>query len=317
MMFGLLSLKPEYAQIVKPFIALAPVTTVGHIQSTPLILLSKMGLPHLLRLIGGEFLERSLFINELIANNCGLTKWSDSLETICTNIAFRFSGYEPTHLNISRIPVYLKFYPSSASTWEIAHWTQLINSKRFAQFDYGSSLENIAIYGQSEAPDFPLENIPKNTVIALIRSRNDHFSSFRDQEKLIQSLKQNGIKPIDYMIPNSKWTHLDYIFGTNTGLMVYDKVIEILDQFNDFDDQENEILVNETDLDHKMEQRHKTTKRRIRCVAHAENQLDFKSGQILICFCIIVLFVCMAIKFNWCCGKIKSYPKRKGYMELK
>ena len=106
-----------------------------------------------------------------------------------------------------------------------------MESKRFARFDYGSADENRAVYGQPSVPDFPLDKIPSNAVISLIRAQNDYLSSIPDQERLIRILKRNGVRLEDYVVTDPNWTHVDFALGIDAGKLVYEKVIEMLNKY--------------------------------------------------------------------------------------
>ncbi|KAH9407141.1 Alpha/beta-hydrolase lipase region [Tyrophagus putrescentiae] len=210
--FALLTLQPSYADIIRPVIALAPVSTVADIKS-PIRYLAPLN--PVLRAVGGEFAFSSPYVNwlsKMLCRNYVEEKY------ICENVVFLFSGFDAAHLNCSRIPVYFQFLPSTVSTWEIAHWGQLVSSGRFARFDYGSEAENRAIYGTPQPPDF-----------------NDYLSSVPDQERLIRVLKQGGVNLVDYVVPDPRWTHIDFAIGKNAGRLVYDKVIEVLDKYTSSD----------------------------------------------------------------------------------
>ncbi len=205
--FALLTLQPSYADIIRPVIALAPVSTVADIKS-PIRYLAPLN--PVLRAVGGEFAFSSPYVNwlsKMLCRNYVEEKY------ICENVVFLFSGFDAAHLNCSRIPVYFQFLPSTVSTWEIAHWGQLVSSGRFARFDYGSEAENRAIYGTPQPPDFVLGRIPANATIALLRGQNDYLSSVPDQERLIRVLKQGGVNLVDYVVPDPRWTHIDFAIG--------------------------------------------------------------------------------------------------------
>ena len=249
--FALLTLQPSYADIIRPVIALAPVSTVADIKS-PIRYLAPLN--PVLRAVGGEFAFSSPYVNwlsKMLCRNYVEEKY------ICENVVFLFSGFDAAHLNCTRIPVYFQFLPSTVSTWEIAHWGQLVSSGRFARFDYGSEAENRAIYGTPQPPDFVLGRIPANATIALLRGQNDYLSSVPDQERLIRVLKQNSVNLVDYVVPDPRWTHIDFAIGkskwggefwefkgadcgffslfADAGRLVYDKVIEVLDKYTSSD----------------------------------------------------------------------------------
>ncbi|XP_046918119.2 gastric triacylglycerol lipase-like [Dermatophagoides farinae] len=224
-MFALLSLRPEYADIVQPFIALAPITFVKNIQS-PMRYFSPM--EPLLRLIGGEFLPSNTLIDNLVDRFCVYP----DIRPLCANLIFLFGGFDKKNLNETRIGVYLHFTPSTTSTWDIAHWAQSVNRGRFQRFDYGSSARNQRHYNQSTAPDIPLENIPTSAKIALYQGRNDILSTEPNVEHLKQIFKKSGVTLIrDFIVSDPKWTHLDFGFGENAGVLFINDMIDTLDKY--------------------------------------------------------------------------------------
>ncbi|KAH9396293.1 Alpha/beta-hydrolase lipase region [Tyrophagus putrescentiae] len=204
-MFALMSLRPEYGRIVRPFIAMAPITTVSGVQSPiPSVSIRQLAL------VMSLFLERP--------HQFTIPAWLSGV------------FWKSTHLNESRVSVYSQ-HASSVGSWELLHWAQLVISRRFERFDYRSRAENAAKYGQATVPDFPLQAIPREAVIALIRSDGDEMSTVPDQERLIAVLKKAGVALDDYVIPASNWSHADYLHGLDAGRLIYDHIIELLDRF--------------------------------------------------------------------------------------
>lgn len=205
MMFALMSLRAEYATIVRPFIAMAPITFVAGVKSPiPSVNIRQLAL------VGSLFLER--------AHQFTVPSWLSSI------------FWKSDHLNASRVSVYTQ-HSSSVGSWELLHWAQLVISRRFSRFDYQSVEENKAKYGQARVPDYPLEAIPREAVISLIRSDGDQVSTVPDQERLIAVLKKVGVVLDDYVIPASNWSHADYLHGADAGRLVYDHIIQVLDKF--------------------------------------------------------------------------------------
>lgn len=225
-MFALLSLKPEYADIVQPFIALAPVAFVEHITS-PIRFFAPTA--SILRFVGGEFLLSDQLTNTLADLFCQM-----KLKLLCTNFVFLIGGSDFRHFNMTRIGVYLHFTPSSTSTWDVTQFAQLVNSHRFSRFDYGSQSKNRQAYGVDFVPDYPLQNISSNAKIALFQGLNDVLADQKDIAHLRTVLtEQAKVRLIeDYTIPSPKWTHLDFIYGIDSGKLFIDRLIEVLDQYS-------------------------------------------------------------------------------------
>ncbi|CAG2104946.1 unnamed protein product [Medioppia subpectinata] len=210
-MFALLSSKPEYSQIINPFIALAPIAYVAGIKS-PIRYFTEFS--SALRFIGGEFLPSDKLMTHLAEEFC-----DNEVKFICANLLYLFSGYDRDQLNMTRLGVYFTHTPSGTSSWNIAHFAQLVKSKTFSKFDFGRT-DNQIIYGQKTPPEYRLEAIT-STKIALIYSANDWLADIDDVIQLKQQLKVPLLS--EYMVPYKKWCHTDYIFGLDAGLYVYPK----------------------------------------------------------------------------------------------
>lgn len=230
-MFALLSSKPSLAAKIRPFIAWAPVVYLEHVSSPTLRYLAPM--TDLLRNLGHRFAPSSQIISSLSHPLCRLL----TLESLCTNALFLFDGgFDLAHLNRSRLPTYFHFTPATASTWQIVHYLQLINSGRFTAFDYGSQFANKAHYGEASPPEYKLESIPSSLPIIIVRSSNDYLSSVADTDRLIEELKNRSSEATanvdSYLVPDPVWAHLDFLLGTKAGKLVYDPTIAFLDRFN-------------------------------------------------------------------------------------
>ena len=219
-MFGLLSTQKKYNDIVKPFIALAPVSTVRFL-STPLKYLAKIPmLPRLLGLYGGPFLPSSYLTKFVAEHIC-----TSPMRSLCSNAVFIGNGFDNTQLNSSRMGVYANGFPAGTSTKNMIHFVQLIKCGLFRDYDYGKS-ENMKRYGQSEPPLFPLNKIT-NPNIALLHSANDYLSSLGDNAVLRENLK---VRPVcDHLIPVPHWNHMDFLLGMQQHKYVNRKVYEIIE----------------------------------------------------------------------------------------
>lgn len=89
---------------------------------------------------------------------------------VCSNLLFLIGGYNSKELNESVVPVYTSNTPAGASTKQLIHYGQEINSANFQKFDYGL-LNNLNRYGSAEPPSYNLNQI--TAPIALFYSEND------------------------------------------------------------------------------------------------------------------------------------------------
>lgn len=219
-MFGLLSTQPKYNDLVKPFIALAPVTSIKYV-STPLKYLAKI--PFLSTLIGsvygGPFLPSNYLMKIISERLC-----TSPIRSLCSNMVFVANGFDHTQLNMTRLGVYMNGLPAGTSTKNMLHYLQLLKTGLFTDYDYGK-MQNQRKYKRLSPPEYPLEKIT-STDIALIHSANDWLSSLGDNALLRERLQ---VKPIcDHLVPVPHWNHLDFIYGIQQHKYVNSKVYEIL-----------------------------------------------------------------------------------------
>ncbi|XP_053202994.1 gastric triacylglycerol lipase-like [Panonychus citri] len=223
LMFGLLSIKPEYSNLIKPFIALAPVARVDHLQS-PIRMLAKIEpAVQFLRSHGGEFLSNNRFIRYLKRTLC-----TPPFHFICSNTLFLLMGYDSTQLNVTRLPVYAAHDPAGTSSWNMVHFCQMINQRSFSRFDLGLK-NNLRKYGSPHPPEYPLDKI-NSTHIAFLYSSNDLLADPQDVSLLKSLLKVPLFR--DYLVPFEKWNHMDFTYAMQTGYYINRVVINILREFD-------------------------------------------------------------------------------------
>lgn len=88
----------------------------------------------------------------------------------------------------TRLPVYANNFPAGTSTWNIAHYGQMIRDKRAQWFNYESKEDNYKCYGQEQPPEIDLTKI-RSPHLNLIYSENDWLADLDDVQFLRSSLK--------------------------------------------------------------------------------------------------------------------------------
>lgn len=237
MMFALLALSAQgmnstshanvdYNSIIKPFIALAPVT---HLQWTnsPLIQLARIpGAINILRALRIKSFPppHELFFNRIIVNtNCrALGTW------FCAQTVFLGVGFDEEQFDVKRFRVYGSHSPSPTSVMNLIHFVQIYKSGNFSTFDYGPKMNAIK-YGSSKNPEYDLKGIT-NKYIALFSSENDWCADPKDVDYLRKSLNVDLFE--DYLVPYKKWNHMDFLWAKEAGKYINRKVIEVLDRAN-------------------------------------------------------------------------------------
>lgn len=93
-------------------------------------------------------------------------------------------------------------------------------------YDYGH--RNEKLYGQRLPPVYDLSKIT-NKRIVLMTSNNDKLADPKDVDLLRQKLQ---VKPvIDYVVPDNKFNHMDFLIALNASSLVNKIVIDALDKY--------------------------------------------------------------------------------------
>lgn len=218
-MFGLLSDQPKYADIIEPFVALAPVVYLHNTKS----MLSKL-LP--LELLSGN-IKIGLLAGELgryvIRQTC---QFMD-----CVQSFYNVYGYDPDAYDHNRTQILNHHLPSGTSYRNMMHFGQLIFNKNFTRYNYGLS-ENLIRHGQALPPIYDLGKI-KSKSIVIFNSKDDLMADQEDVNLLIQNLR---VKPFErYVVSRDltegRFNHIHFLYGKYSGVLVNKRVVKILKLF--------------------------------------------------------------------------------------
>lgn len=127
------------------------------------------------------FLLRMFGVNEFLPNNEAMIiagqifcQNYSPFQELCANILFLIAGYSSDQLDRSLLPIIMENTPAGASTNQIIHYAQLVNSGKFRMFDHGP-LRNLLRYGSRTPPDYKLDLI--ETPVYLHYGLNDWLVS--------------------------------------------------------------------------------------------------------------------------------------------
>lgn len=76
--------------------------------------------------------------------------------------------------------------PAGTSIMNMAHWKQMLDSKNFGMYDYGSAKENIVHYGQATPPLFDVTKI--RVPVRLFAGSSDLLADVTDVDYLWKTL---------------------------------------------------------------------------------------------------------------------------------
>ena len=124
-----------------------------------------------------------------------------------------------THINETRIQVYVSETPAGTSTYNMAHWMQGVLIDNFQMLDYGSDIENRRHYGQSTPPLYNLGDFKVRT--ALFTGTNDYLADPADVTRLVAEVPAESIV---YSDNQDDFAHLDFTWAFDANTRIYNKV---------------------------------------------------------------------------------------------
>ncbi|KAJ8985387.1 hypothetical protein NQ317_007544 [Molorchus minor] len=212
--------RPEYNNKIKAHVSLAPIGFMNHMTS-PLMKLVAMWdkpLSALVSLIGiDEFLPSQGFISmvgEVLCSN-GISK------ILCKNALFAVCGFSNDQMNMTLLPRIMAHAPAGASTRQLLHYAQEVNSGKFRFYDLGL-MSNKRTYGSFFPPVYDLSKV--TVPVYLIHSRNDWLAGEKDVERLCKGLANCVGK---FLVSDFSFNHLDFTYGVGAPSLVYNKVVSL------------------------------------------------------------------------------------------
>ncbi|XP_026706832.1 lipase member M-like isoform X3 [Athene cunicularia] len=193
------STMPELAQKIKLFFALAPVTTIKYARSPAIKLLY---LPEkLFRKKQGLFGKREFFpqtecLRRLIVPVCR----HRAFVRLCRSIFFSLGGFNWKNIDME------------------AH------SGKFQAYDWGSSKKNMEKYQQATPPLYNVEEMTVPT--AAWTGGQDLVADPKDAAILLSQIKR-----LIYHKTIHEWAHLDFIWGLDAPLHMYNEIIDLMQKY--------------------------------------------------------------------------------------
>lgn len=225
-LFAMLTLRPEYNNILNAGFALAPVVFMSDIKS-PLKSLAPIA-------SNMAYMEMRYGSYEFIPKQSPLRRISSSCEVdkmdfmLCKSAIFYLVGYNEKQLNKTLLPVFLSHLGSGTSWKTAVHFAQEINAGgNFKNFDYGA-YDNEKMYGSNSPPNYDLSQI--TLPIHLFWAQNDLLSSEKDVKKLHERLPS---KTEIYLVPDPDFNHLDYLWAVDAPTLLNNKLLESLNKAHD------------------------------------------------------------------------------------
>ena len=207
------------AALVNGYIALAPITHIGNVESELVRLGAELYTDDLLKELGVLRIEFSDDLQDFMAGKC-----ADSLE-ICMDIMMALNGPSVDE-NSTQIPLDVHYFPAATSVKNYAQWMQWIRTGVYAKYDYGSHQANMEHYGSPKPPLYNELLIPETLPLYFFHGTHDYLSDSIDFANLVALLSQNRSSPSVMTVEG--YNHIDYIEATNAYQIEYPKIYAIL-----------------------------------------------------------------------------------------
>ncbi|XP_072761544.1 lipase 3-like [Anoplolepis gracilipes] len=213
--------RPKIAQMVQMKISLAPTVFFNDIKSWLQYLAFLAEYEILVQFVLYKLLQIN-FLRSFLIYGCN----QYIIRKICINVLFVMFGHDHEQLNYTLLPVIFSHFPAGGSFNTIVHYTQVFQSGKFRQYDYGRR-KNLFIYNSVEPPEYDLANIM--IPIALFYGPGDWLEDHVNVKSLYRILP--NVVDI-YQVPWSNFNHMDFIWAKDAPKLVYERVLKIIKSNN-------------------------------------------------------------------------------------
>lgn len=220
-MTALLAEKPEYADKLHIYIALAPIGTVRNMDVTLINIAAHTSLISVITALGiDEFLPWTSTGSNLIYDECKI------LNLACTSVDYLFMGMTTDYDNKERFPIIFAHEPAGTSTLNMKHWSQMVNYNEYKmqKFDYGEK-QNMAVYGSTVPPLYNLHNIRAKT--AVFFGIADRLGDPRDGAWMIGQFNPDYLVYQRLDVPAG---HMTFVWGKE--INYFDQVLSLVRQYS-------------------------------------------------------------------------------------
>lgn len=215
--FALLSAKPEFADVIEPVIAVAPVAYMHHTTSIARgLFMSALDTPD----IHGPVPETAARIRSSLARLCAKNNLH-TLRIVCGLVDALVGGN-----GSGTRKGYFSHFPYYTSQKVFRHFGQLVKKQQFGMYDYGPQ-ENQLRYGSTESPLYNIGHI-RSKSLTLIWTKTDLLSDVRDVERFKHELKVPLYRDI---FIDRNFNHFDLITHDDSRYLVWAPILEVLEEF--------------------------------------------------------------------------------------
>ncbi|XP_075991481.1 lipase 3-like [Anticarsia gemmatalis] len=204
----LLSTRPEYNNMLKTAVLLAPLAFMHH---------SKGPLKYFNQLRRGEEVMPDKAFSQAV-----IDKFCRGNSRSCANPLLLIADGGKELFDTDIMDRILNHVPAGGSTKTLIHYIQLLQSNNFRMYNYGIA-HNYAIYKQNQPPSYNLEAI--NVSISLFTSPDDWLANHDDIMTLLLHLRT--VKT-HFVVEKKNFSHLDFIWSKESLELLFNSIIKII-----------------------------------------------------------------------------------------
>ncbi|XP_046973763.1 lipase 1-like [Vanessa cardui] len=220
--FIMCSERPGYCDKANVFIGLAPAARQTNTKSVP----------YKTFLEGVRYLEQALAttgLYEIFAKGslsqefyAFLCKSSGTSEVFCGTSVSLVDSFHPGSINNETLSALFGHFPAGTSVHNIARYGQSLKTSHFQKFDYGTA-RNLEIYGTEQPPHYNLSAVTVPSVV--LYGNNDHLVDTKDILWLIKRLP----KVLENKrVADPLWNHFDSAYSQYTKEMIFPTINKYL-----------------------------------------------------------------------------------------
>ena len=134
------------------------------------------------------------------------------------------NNFDTKRINMSKLFTEFLYVPAGTSSKNLRHWMQIYNTKRLAQYDYGS-WKNMKIYGNKTSPEYDLSKFKNYKIKSLLyTSDKDPFSNIDDLNHLTKYLNEKYVT-VKRM---NNYNHMDFLWSDDAKEDIYEPIVKFL-----------------------------------------------------------------------------------------
>ncbi|CAK1543691.1 unnamed protein product [Leptosia nina] len=224
--FIMCSERPGYCDKVNVLIGLAPAARQTYTKSViyRIACITIAGMEGMLRAVGfEEIFSKGQLSQELLGFICQMKALA---EPLCGTGEQLFDSFHPGSISNRTLRVMFGHFPAGTSVRNMARYGQSMLTDKFQKFDFGAE-KNSLIYGEERPPQYNMNRVTVPVVI--MYGLNDHLVDPKDIDWLVENLPNVlSVK----RVADPLWNHFDVTYSRYTGKMLFPAVHRYLLKFS-------------------------------------------------------------------------------------